>query len=99
MGLLGQVGRTGGGGLLAHTPAPPAEPSAPTALGSPWAPTHPPTHPPPPTRFPGDDIPVIRGSALCALTGDKPALGRDAILKLMAAVDEYIPLPQVNGGQ
>lgn len=45
-------------------------------------------------KFPGDDIPVVRGSALCALNGEKPALGRDAILKLMKAVDEYIPLPQ-----
>lgn len=36
-------------------------------------------------KFPGDDVPVIRGSALCALNGEKPALGRDAILKLMAA--------------
>lgn len=37
---------------------------------------------------------MVRGSALCALNGEKPALGRDAILKLMKAVDEYIPLPQ-----
>jgi len=45
-------------------------------------------------KFPGDDTPVIRGSALCALNGDKPDLGRNAILKLMAAVDEHIPLPK-----
>ncbi len=40
--------------------------------------------PTPPPRFPGDDIPIIRGSALCALKGEKPELGRNAILKLMA---------------
>jgi translation elongation factor EF-Tu-like GTPase len=45
-------------------------------------------------RFPGDTIPVVRGSALCALNGDKPEIGRDAILKLMAAVDEHIPTPE-----
>jgi elongation factor Tu len=44
-------------------------------------------------QFPGDDIPVIRGSALCALEGTKPELGRDSILKLMDAVDTYIPQP------
>ena len=43
--------------------------------------------------FPGDDIPVIRGSALCALEDKKPAIGHDAILKLMEAVDSYIPQP------
>ena len=45
--------------------------------------------------FPGDDIPVIRGSALEALKadGDKK-LGHDAVLLLMAAVDEYIPQPE-----
>jgi translation elongation factor EF-Tu-like GTPase len=37
---------------------------------------------------------VVRGSALCALNGDKPEIGRDAILKLMAAVDEHIPTPE-----
>ncbi|NYZ18061.1 elongation factor Tu, partial [Azospirillum sp. RWY-5-1] len=45
-------------------------------------------------QFPGDDIPVIRGSALCALEDREPALGKEAILKLMAAVDEYIPQPE-----
>jgi len=45
-------------------------------------------------QFPGDKIPVIRGSALCALEGKSPELGHDAILKLMAAVDEYIPQPE-----
>ena len=44
-------------------------------------------------KFPGDDVPVVRGSALCALNGERPELGRDAILKLMAAVDEAIPTP------
>ena len=44
-------------------------------------------------RFPGDDIPIIRGSALAALKGENPELGKDAIMKLMDAVDNYIPLP------
>src|SRR6187397_162481 len=44
-------------------------------------------------EFPGEEIPVIKGSALCALEGTKPELGHDSILKLMAAVDEYIPQP------
>ena len=44
-------------------------------------------------QFPGDDIPIIRGSALCALNGTNPELGHDAVLKLMAAVDSYIPQP------
>ena len=44
--------------------------------------------------FPGDDIPIIRGSALCALEDKNPELGADAILKLMAAVDAYIPQPE-----
>jgi elongation factor Tu len=44
-------------------------------------------------QFPGDDIPIIHGSALCALEDKQPELGNDAILKLMAAVDEYIPQP------
>ncbi len=45
-------------------------------------------------EFPGDDIPVIRGSALCALEDKNPELGKDAILKLMDAVDAYIPQPE-----
>jgi len=45
-------------------------------------------------QFPGDKIPIIKGSALCALENKNPELGRDAILKLMAAVDEYIPQPE-----
>jgi elongation factor Tu len=44
--------------------------------------------------FPGDDIPIIKGSALCALEGKEPKLGHDAILELMRAVDEYIPQPE-----
>ena len=45
-------------------------------------------------QFPGDDIPIIRGSALMALEGKEPAMGHDAILKLMEAVDSYIPQPE-----
>jgi len=45
-------------------------------------------------EFPGDDIPVIRGSALKALEGDKGELGAASILKLMEAVDNYIPQPE-----
>jgi elongation factor Tu len=44
-------------------------------------------------QFPGDKIPVIRGSALMALEDKEPALGKESILKLMQAVDEYIPQP------
>jgi len=44
--------------------------------------------------FPGDDIPVVRGSALMALEDKNPAQGREAILKLMAEVDAYIPQPE-----
>jgi elongation factor Tu len=43
--------------------------------------------------FPGDDIPIVKGSALCALEDRNPELGRDAILKLMEEVDRYIPQP------
>jgi elongation factor Tu len=45
-------------------------------------------------NFPGDKIPIIRGSALMALENQKPELGHDAVMKLMAAVDEYIPQPE-----
>lgn len=45
-------------------------------------------------RYPGDDIPIIRGSALAALNGEKPKIGHDAILNLMKAVDDYIPDPE-----
>jgi elongation factor Tu len=43
--------------------------------------------------FPGDSVPVIRGSALKALEGDTSDIGKPAILKLMQAVDESIPQP------
>jgi len=43
--------------------------------------------------FPGDDIPIIKGSALAALEGTDDKLGKEAILELMAAVDDYIPTP------
>ena len=43
--------------------------------------------------FPGDDVPIIKGSALKGLEGDKGELGEEAILKLMDAVDSYIPDP------
>ncbi|KAF2619683.1 hypothetical protein F2Q68_00039010, partial [Brassica cretica] len=42
-------------------------------------------------KFPGDDIPIIRGSSPSALQGTNDEIGRQAILKLMDAVDEYIP--------
>jgi len=44
--------------------------------------------------FPGDDIPVVKGSALCALEGREDPIGKDAILQLMTAVDTYIPQPE-----
>ncbi|HJW75600.1 MAG TPA: elongation factor Tu [Thermoleophilia bacterium] len=45
-------------------------------------------------KFPGDEIPMIRGSALKALEGDKGDLGVPSIMKLMDAIDSYIPTPQ-----
>ena len=45
-------------------------------------------------EFPGDDIPVIKGSALAALEDSDKKLGHDAVLELMAAVDAYIPQPE-----
>ena len=44
-------------------------------------------------QFPGDKTPIIRGSALCALEDKNPELGDEAILKLMEAVDSFIPQP------
>ena len=44
-------------------------------------------------QFPGDEIPIIKGSAKVALDGGDPKLGRDSILALMDAVDSYIPQP------
>ncbi|AFK54472.1 elongation factor Tu [Tistrella mobilis] len=43
--------------------------------------------------FPGDDIPVIKGSALAAIEGKNPEIGAERILELMRSVDEYIPTP------
>ncbi|MCC6156070.1 MAG: elongation factor Tu, partial [Candidatus Hydrogenedentes bacterium] len=45
-------------------------------------------------EFPGDDIPIIKGSARCAMENTKPEIGRESIIKLMEAVDAYIPTPQ-----
>jgi len=45
-------------------------------------------------NFPGDKIPIIKGSALAALEGKDPKIGHDAVLELMKAVDEYIPQPE-----
>jgi len=44
--------------------------------------------------FPGDDIPIISGSALAALEGRDDAIGKEKVLELMAAVDSYIPEPE-----
>jgi elongation factor Tu len=45
-------------------------------------------------EFPGDKIPIVKGSALAALEGKDPKLGKESILALMAAVDEFIPQPE-----
>jgi elongation factor Tu len=45
-------------------------------------------------EFPGDDIPITKGSALCALEDRSPEIGHDAVLKLMETVDAYIPQPE-----
>ncbi len=45
-------------------------------------------------EFPGDDIPIIKGSALAALEGRDDEIGKNSILELMQAVDDYIPLPE-----
>jgi len=45
-------------------------------------------------QFPGDDIPIVKGSALCALEGNQPDIGHASILELMKAVDDYIPQPE-----
>ncbi|RWM95557.1 MAG: elongation factor Tu [Mesorhizobium sp.] len=44
-------------------------------------------------EFPGDDIPIVKGSALAALEDSDKKIGEDAVRELMAAVDEYIPTP------
>jgi elongation factor Tu len=45
-------------------------------------------------NFPGDEIPIIKGSALAAVEGRDPEIGENAIIELMKAVDEYIPTPE-----
>jgi elongation factor Tu len=45
-------------------------------------------------EFPGDDLPIVKGSALKALEGDKGKLGEEAIMALAAALDTYIPTPE-----
>ena len=45
-------------------------------------------------QFPGDDIPITKGSALAAVEGRDPKIGEEAILELMKTVDEYIPQPE-----
>jgi len=45
-------------------------------------------------EFPGDDIPIVRGSALKAMEGDLSEVGRESIYRLMEAVDSYIPQPE-----
>ena len=45
-------------------------------------------------EFPGDDIPIVKGSALAALEGRDDTIGKEAILALMAEVDAYIPQPE-----
>jgi elongation factor Tu len=45
-------------------------------------------------QFPGDEIPIIKGSALCALEDREPQIGEQSVIELMKAVDEYIPQPQ-----
>ncbi|HEY1416189.1 MAG TPA: elongation factor Tu [Caulobacteraceae bacterium] len=45
-------------------------------------------------EFPGDDVPIVKGSALAALEGRDPDMGEKSVLDLMSAVDEYIPQPE-----
>src|ERR1700741_3798740 len=45
-------------------------------------------------NFPGDDIPIVKGSALAAVEGKDPEIGHDAVLALMKTVDSYIPQPE-----
>jgi elongation factor Tu len=45
-------------------------------------------------EFPGDDIPIVSGSALAALEDKNPEIGKEKILELMKAVDDYIPQPE-----
>ena len=45
-------------------------------------------------EFPGDDIPIVAGSALAAVEGRDDAIGKEKIIELMTAVDEYVPTPE-----
>ncbi|HEY1926095.1 MAG TPA: elongation factor Tu [Caulobacteraceae bacterium] len=45
-------------------------------------------------EFPGDDIPIVKGSALAAVEGSNPEIGEKKVLELMQAVDDYIPQPE-----
>merc|ERR1719353_306029 len=45
-------------------------------------------------KFPGDDIPVVKGSALAALEGTNDEIGKNAVLELMSQIDEYMPAPE-----
>src|SRR5512146_2822423 len=45
-------------------------------------------------NFPGDDIPIVKGSAKVAIDGGDPVIGEDSILELMTQVDAYIPQPE-----
>ncbi|MHA1574314.1 MAG: elongation factor Tu [Alphaproteobacteria bacterium] len=45
-------------------------------------------------QYPGDDIPIVKGSALMALEDKNPEIGKNAIVELMKAVDDYIPQPE-----
>lgn len=45
-------------------------------------------------KFPGDKIPIVKGSALAAVEGKNEAIGKNSILELMKAIDEHIPQPQ-----
>ncbi len=48
-------------------------------------------------EFPGDDIPIVKGSALHAMNGTQPEIGENSIRELMAAVDDYIPAARASG--
>src|SRR6201998_4725908 len=45
-------------------------------------------------QFPGDELPIVKGSALAAVEGRDPVIGQDAVLELMTQVDAYIPQPE-----
>ena len=50
-------------------------------------------------KFPGDETPIVIGSALKALEGDKSEIGVPAVVKLVAEMDKYIPVPEARGGE